>query len=158
MTVHHCLEIFACPHEALALPEADRRKVAAGLTRTSPPGGFAAGALAHSAPIAWHEEALVVLVMLVVMGSPLLILPLSLYCAAFGSWRACLALLAAVALLSQHPLPRVEAALARTRFTGALYKYFSYRFVWADDAKEKSEAAPAWIGAGPPHGARRRRA
>ena len=24
---HHCLEIFACPHEALSLPEADRRKV-----------------------------------------------------------------------------------------------------------------------------------
>ena len=124
-TVHHCLDIFACPLEALSLDEAGRRKVADGITRSSAPGGFAPNALAHSSPISASEEALVIGVLLVVMGGPLLILPTFLYCIFYCSWTSCLAWLVTLIFLSQHPLPRCEAALARTRFTLALYKYFS---------------------------------
>lgn len=152
MTVHHCIETFTCPTDALAFSEADRRKIVDGLTRTSGPGGFKPNELAHSSAIAWHEEAMVILVMVIVMGLPLLILPTAIYCLICGSWLSCALWLGAVVLLSKHPLPHVEKALAQTRFTGALYKYFSYRFVWADDAREKADAAPAWVGAGPPHG------
>ena len=124
-TVHHCLDIFACPLEALSLDEAGRRKVADGITRSSAPGGFAPNALAHSSPISASEEALVIGVLLVVMGGPLLILPMFLYCIFYCSWTSCLAWIVTLIFLSRHPLPRCEAALARTRFTLALYKYFS---------------------------------
>ena len=44
----------------------------------------------------------------------------------------------------------------RSKFTTLLFKYFSYRFVWADDysdvAYQKVIEKAAWIGTGPPHG------
>jgi len=158
----HCLEIFRCPLEALALPEDDRRSVISSLIRSSPSGsGFKPDELAGKAPLSFSDEASVVLVLAVVMGGPLLLLPTFLYCVSQG-WMACLLWIAAVLALSLHPIPthplklgrqtKAERALGTSRFTLSLYRYFSYRFVWSGDAKEQCERVPAWIGAGPPHG------
>ena len=164
-TTHHCLEIFAAPHESLSLPEADRRKIFNGITKSSGPGGFKPGELTHKAELSWFEEFSVMAVLLFVVGGPLLILPCLFACIIFGGWKACLIWLLTVLFLAFHPLPwkksRVkggqnewEAALGQSKFTMAVYKYFSYRFVWAGDAKEQCDTAKsaAWIGAGPPHG------
>mmetsp|Transcript_8536 Transcript_8536/g.21806 ORF Transcript_8536/g.21806 Transcript_8536/m.21806 type:complete len:261 (-) Transcript_8536:270-1052(-) len=53
-----------------------------------------------------------------------------------------------------HPMPGpgFQKWLYTSRFTLWLYKYFSYRFVWCDEDYELAGVAPAWIGAGPPHG------
>ena len=158
----YCLDIFACPYEALSLPDADRRKVVEGITRASPPGGFKPGELAHKAPISFMEEALVVLVLGIVVGGPLLLLPALGLCTYLYGWKACIVWLCVVLMLAFHPLPRSvvsrgkqspsEAWLTRTPFALALYKYFSYRFLWSGDAKDLAEQVPSWIGAGPPHG------
>lgn len=142
------------------MPEADRRKVFQGLTKSSPLGGFKANELASKAPLPFLEEAYVVLVLAVVMGGPLLLLPSFVYCVIHG-WAAFLVWLVGVLFLCFHPMPthpmkgqqtQAEHRLSCSRFTLALYKYFSYRFVWSDDAKDQCERVPAWIGAGPPHG------
>ena len=73
-TTHHCLEIFAAPHESLSLPEADRRKIFNGITKSSGPGGFKPGELTHKAELSWFEEFSVMAVLLFVVGGPLLIL------------------------------------------------------------------------------------
>jgi len=157
---HHCLESFMCPPAALSLPEADRRKVVAGLIKSSPPGGFKANELAFKAPLTFYEEFIVVLVLAVVMGGPLLILP-TLVFAFYQGLAACLLWVLAMLVLALHPIPthpirgrqtEAEQALGRSNFTLSLYKYFSYRLVWSGDAKEQCESVPSWIGAGPPHG------
>ena len=42
--------------------------------------------------------------------------------------------------------------LEESEFITWMYSYFSYRFVWVDDATEQAEQLPVWIGAGAPHG------
>ena len=158
-TRHYCLDIFAFPSAALALPEADCRKVVESVTKASGPGGFRPDELTAKAPITFAEEAAVICVLAVVLGGPLLLLPTLLYCLVLG-WKACAIWLIAVLLLALHPLPRggrgqqspSEASVSRSAFTLALYRYFSYRFVWSGDTKEQAERVSAWIGAGPPHG------
>ncbi len=54
--------------------------------------------------------------------------------------------------LAYHPLPDCASAINESWFALAMYKYFSYRFVWSDADDELAISAPAWIGAGPPHG------
>ena len=39
-------------------------------------------------------------------------------------------------LFSFHPLPNLEERLNRSRFSMWTYKYFSYRWMWVDDACE----------------------
>ena len=151
-TKSYCADLFRVPREALSLPEGDRRAVADQYVLESEPGGFAANALAHQSPITLREEATVILTLLVVMGGPLLLLPSLLACLAFGSWFMCAAWLAVVLFLAMHPLPSCAASLRESALSTALYRYFSYRFVWSGDAREAGEKCPAWIGAGPPHG------
>lgn len=72
------------------------------------------------------------------------------------TWRGTFGLAALTASLALHPLPH-PVRMARARFTLLLYKYFSYRVMWVDDAFDrlstcKDEAKRAWVGAGAPHG------
>ena len=145
-------ELWRMPKELLSLPEADRKLLSKEYVIESPPGGFAENALTQQAPISLAEEVLVVGTLLIVMGGPLLLLPTLLLCLVFGSWTSVVAWVLVVALLAMHPLPECSKAARESIFATALYKYFTYRFVWSGDAREKGEAAPAWIGAGPPHG------
>ena len=154
--LHHCLDIWSCPLEALKLPEADARKFFSSITKSSAPGGFREGELSGKAPLSFGEEALVVAVLFAVMGCPLMLLPSLFFCLTFASWAICLVWLLAVLFLALHPTPRstlgkqseFEHSLARSYFTLSLYRYFSYRFVWSGDAKEKCEKCAAWIGGG----------
>ena len=67
--LHHCIDIFSCPAAALKLAKEDRRTVITGITKTSEPGGFRKDELATKAPISFLEEAAVVIVLAVVMGT-----------------------------------------------------------------------------------------
>jgi len=42
--------------------------------------------------------------------------------------------------------------MCRAKVNGWMYKYFSYRIMWTDDAMEEARACPAWLGAAGPHG------
>lgn len=138
--------------KTLALPAADRRAVVERVTKASAPGGFAANALAAQSPISLREEAMVVLCLGVCMGGPLLLLPSLLAVLVYGSWTAVAAWIFIVVFLAAHPVPACAESLRSSSLAMALYRYFSYRFVWSGDAKAAGEQVGAWIGAGPPHG------
>ena len=148
----YCLDAWRCPAQCLALGADDRRAVVDEFIVTSEPGGFADRALAHKSTISVFDEALVIVTLLVVMGGPLFLLLSFVFCIFFGSWLNCASWLLVTVVLALHPLPHCELMLRQSRLSAALYRYFSYRFVWSGDAREIAERIPAWIGAGPPHG------
>lgn len=151
---YHALPMFAATRELLALPEAERRSVVQAMIKHAGPEGFARDSLARAAPMALHEELAVVLAMLVWLGGPLVWAFGGVAALVVGGWGVRVATVALSLLLAFHPMPgpAFSAWLRQTRFTLWLYKYFSYRFVWCDDDYERAGTAPAWIGAGPPHG------
>ena len=95
---------------------------------------------------------MVVLCLGVCMGGPLLLLPSLLAVLVYGSWTAVAAWIFIVVFLAAHPVPACAESLRSSSLAMALYRYFSYRFVWSGDAKAAGEQVGAWIGAGPPHG------
>lgn len=89
----------------------------------------------------------------VLMGGPLTLIGVGLACLLIGSWLSCILWFAVFVVLAFHPLPDCSVALRESWFAVALYKYFSYRFVWSDDDDQATQqCAQAWYGAGPPHG------
>lgn len=46
--------------------------------------------------------------------------------------------------LCAHPLPSVAEGICRSWLIRATYCYFSYRFVWCDDAREKAKELKPW--------------
>ncbi|KAG8463123.1 hypothetical protein KFE25_011120 [Diacronema lutheri] len=153
-TSFHVLPMHAASREVLALPDADRRAVVASMVKHAGADGFARDSLTAVAPMAWHEEAVVVLVMLVWLGGPLIWAFGGLATLVFGGWGARAFVVLGSLALALHPMPGADFGrwLGGTRFTLWLYKYFSYRFVWCDDDMDVARESRAWIGAGPPHG------
>ena len=86
------------------------------------------------------------------MGGPPILFFHGLYLWTLGSWTSAVLHLLLTLFLSMHPLPKADGWLRQTRFALALYKYFSYRFVWSDDHRTEAQQCGAWMGAGPPHG------
>jgi len=157
-STYHCLEVFNIPAELMVVSrdpsrEKSRYKAIKKLVRTRV-GPFSEGELAGQAEISFMEELAVVLFTLVVLGGPLfLFLVLVPFTAVFGSWHHWLALVLTILLLALHPLPSVDYNLIRSSwFTFALYKYFSYRYVWCDDDWERLMNGSSWIAASAPHG------
>ena len=150
----YTLETFLASHEALALNEKSRKEYVAGLIKKAPAGGFLPNSLAHKADIKLWEELDVLVIFAIIMGGPFVLFLSGVYCATLGSWTQCASWFAMAAFLAFHPLPKCEQGLAQSKFTLAIYKYFSYRFVWSGDALEanSTERLGSWIGAGPPHG------
>ena len=146
----HCIECFAFTPEELALPDVERRRLIA--ARVKSVDSFAPGALASKAPLGRADEAAVLLAFLVLMGGPLLLLASGIACVIGGSWRELAMWCALSVSLALHPLPSCAATMRKSWFARSLYRYFSYRFVWSGDALEALQDAPAWFGAGPPHG------
>jgi hypothetical protein len=159
----HCLEVFRIPRALGATAHGVRND--AGLKRAAQlvvdeqyvvhsKGPFADGALAARAPITWTGEAAVVLVMTVVMGGPLVwSFALPAYLAVAGSWLQVGLYVAATAVLAYHPLPVAHDELYSSWFVEQLYRYFSYRMLWADDCRDEAMQHSPWLGAGVPHGA-----
>ncbi len=57
----------------------------------------------------------------------------------------------ATLILAYHPMPS-SGYFQKTKLSLSFYKYFSYRFVWTDNAVDLCRSSKPWIGAGPPHG------
>jgi len=156
----HCLELFRVP-PGLAVPDGDetnglecpREKALQSLMKHSK-GPFAVDALADKAPITAFEEATVIIYLSIVMGGPLVwFMMVTPYVLFFGSWLQFAILIASTLALALHPLPTVDYKWLRMSFVAqALYKYFSYRFVWSGQALEKVRTCGPWLGAGVPHG------
>lgn len=154
----YCLSVFRADLATLSLPEAERRQAVAALTDSAET--FATDALAHQAAISVADELMVVAFLSMLVGGPLLLMLAGAYLAFCGSWAALSSWLLGSAALAMHPMPRVDLCkaslfdtwFASSRLTCALYKYFSFRIVWSGDDKELAVLAPAWLGAGPPHG------
>ena len=154
--VEHCLEIYKVPLKSLSHPEKDRRTVEKSLTLSSDK-GFKKNELSASCSITFKEEMLVVLALALVVGGPLSLVMMNTYLLFFGSYTSFLKVLTITLFLSFHPMPKSEsfkARLSSSYFTLALYRYFTYRFMWKDNAKSNGEIGfcDATIGAGPPHG------
>jgi len=156
----HCLELFGIP-PALAVeqpddnnPDSARSRGVEALIKTSKKGPFEDNALAHKAEITWLEQGTVISILMVVMGGPLLWFMLVVPCTVlFGSATQLGVLFLATVGLAFHPLPRVNHPWLRASFISfALYKYFSYRFCWKGDARQKAQSIGPWLGAGVPHG------
>lgn len=116
---------------------------------------FEPGALSARAEMALWEEVLVMAFFFMVMAGPLLVLVSFLLCLVFGSWTQLLLCSLTILFLCFHPLPQIPEFAHRPSvawFTRLVYRYFSYRYVWSDDAWEENRSGPAWIGAGVPHG------
>ena len=157
MTTHNCLEVFKFGVDMLGLSAEDRKNVVAKtiVARNYP---FPRGSLTKKAPITTQEEVAVMLFFLVVMGGPLFWTLFSPICMVMfrASWSMWVCYTLATVALAFHPMPRTNSpdapyvkAMRESWFTLALYKYFSYRFVWCDDHFEQcANSKTAWIGAG----------
>eukprot|EP00308_Calcidiscus_leptoporus_P022171 CAMPEP_0119365672 /NCGR_PEP_ID=MMETSP1334-20130426/12588_1 /TAXON_ID=127549 /ORGANISM="Calcidiscus leptoporus, Strain RCC1130" /LENGTH=354 /DNA_ID=CAMNT_0007381705 /DNA_START=132 /DNA_END=1196 /DNA_ORIENTATION=+ len=151
MCVSRCTETWRFDREALELPAEARRTLVNSQVKEAV-GSFAPGALAGSAPISLIEESAVIGAFLVVMGGPLALLASGMWIALFGTWIALGGWLVLSLALAYHPLPHCADELRASWFVRALYKYFSYRFVWSGDDDKLSQQSKPWFGAGPPHG------
>jgi len=150
----HALQVFSAPEEVALLGPEEREKTIQKLIKSTGPEGFPPLSLTSQAAISMSEELLVMLVMFIWMGGPLFMFFGGLAVFLLGTWPVKAAYVTLAAFLAYHPMPgkAFTAALIRSQFTRALYKYFSYRFVWCDDQAEFARAHGPWIGTGPPHG------
>ena len=148
------MDIWKAPVSALRLDDASRKKFVSSIT-TSVRSTFPACANAHRAPISFLEESLVVVALFLCVGGPLFLLLAGLYLLAFSTWYSVGVWLAVTLVLAFHPLPRSTSFrlwFSNSMFSVALYRYFSYRFIWAGNSMEINSKSSAFIGAGPPHG------
>jgi 2-acylglycerol O-acyltransferase 2 len=155
-TTFHCFNVFEHTDLLEISDDAERKKaVEAHIISCDSADGFPDGSLATKSDIGFVDEALVLAFFSVLTGGPMLwgFLALSMV---WCSWSARLAYVATTLVLAFHPLsgdlPATVRAVRVSRLTAALYKYFSYRFVWTDDELQACQDSPAWIGAGGPHG------
>jgi len=151
--VWHCLELWRATPEVLALPLEHRIDYAKKHLTISSEGPFPDKVFEARAPITMMESTAVLSFFAVVMGGPVVLLGASVMALVWGTWRHVGISAAATLVLALHPLPD-PLKLCTSRFTICLYKYFTYRWLWVDDNREKNEADMdvGWIGAGAPHG------
>eukprot|EP00978_Attheya_sp_CCMP212_P041844 scaffold245331_cov48-Attheya_sp.AAC.4 len=150
---YHCLDIWAISNETLSLSDEERKRVIPTLVRLSD-GPFEPNSLDQPASITFVEEATAVFLLCVCMGGPLIWIFSTLYALLFGSWTLRTWAMLFYIVLAYHPMPS-SAFVHRfitSRYTQALYRYFSYRMVWTDSNLEDAQSNGPWIGAGPPHG------
>lgn len=150
------MEIWRATPEVLAMPLEQRMSyVAKHMVFSSEEGKpFPDGTFDKQAPMSLGESIPVLIFFLFILGCPLSLAASWAYTLLCGTWLGLLGLAAVTAFLSFHPVPD---NLSCSRFTLLLYKYFSYRFMWVDDAKDQVEKCRGpegrgWVGAGAPHG------
>eukprot|EP00929_Paragymnodinium_shiwhaense_P075081 TRINITY_DN38398_c0_g2_i1.p1 TRINITY_DN38398_c0_g2~~TRINITY_DN38398_c0_g2_i1.p1 ORF type:complete len:360 (-),score=77.89 TRINITY_DN38398_c0_g2_i1:223-1302(-) len=147
----YCLEIWRVTPEVLALPHEARVKYVREHLTASSEGPFEPGTFDKKAPITLAESVVALAFFGTIVGGPLAVLVSLLGLLVAGSWSSFAAGVLAAGVLAFHPLPD-PLYLASSRVTLPLYKYFSYRIMWCDDAYDKADTMPGWIGAGGPHG------
>jgi len=151
--VWHCLELWRVTPEVLALPLERRIEYVEKHFTMSSEGPFPDRVFEARAPLTKLEATAVLSFFAVIMGGPVLLLGASVIALVWGTWRQVASMAAATLALALHPVPDPQK-VCTSRFTLCLYKYFTYRWLWVDDHREKNEADMdvGWIGAGAPHG------
>lgn len=147
-----CIEVWAIPPEVYAIKsKEERHKYIETLGKTTEAGPFPPNSLTTPAPISFLEEAAVLASLLVALGGPLVWVFGMLGLLLVGSWSQLVTAMVVSYALAYHPMPSHEYAknnVITSWWTRALYKYFTYRFVWAGDSHEKIQEHRPWIGAG----------
>lgn len=152
---HTVLELFRAPENCLGLSTEDRAKFVDQMTKSTRSGPFPSGVVDQEADMPWYQELFVAILFGLLIGGTFLLIGVGILILVSGTWIQFFLHCALVLFLAFHPLGDVSRPnqwLASCRFTVWLYRYFSIRFVWSNDDFEQVKAAPAWIGAGPPHG------
>uniref|UniRef100_A0A7S1ZEZ1 Acyltransferase n=1 Tax=Ditylum brightwellii TaxID=49249 RepID=A0A7S1ZEZ1_9STRA len=151
---YYCLDVWAIPPEMYTLTNEERKKTLPTVHRHHK-GPFPPNSLTTPSPITLSEEVTAIIMLLIIIGGPLLWIWSTIAALLFGSWKIRTAAVLISTILAYHPLPSSpefsEKAMAST-YTQCLYKYFSYRFVWKNDALQKVQNAEPFLAAGPPHG------
>lgn len=137
--------------EILAMPLQDRLEYIKKHLVVTSDKPFEPGQFDKKSPITSAESAAVTAFFGVMMGGPIAVISAVLYATCRGSWAHLLGALGTSIVLAVHPLPD-PAKMTTSKFTIALYKYFSYRWMWVDDVQKQCDALEGWIGAGGPHG------
>ncbi|GBG34349.1 Diacylglycerol O-acyltransferase 2 [Hondaea fermentalgiana] len=115
-------------------------------------GPFPDDALTEKASISAGEQALVLFALLVTLGGPLFWFTLGLVFAIGATWQTFGFYVLATLVLAMHPLPSSVPALWTSKLINAMYKYFSYRFVWKGNTRQVLRAESQYLGSGVPHG------
>lgn len=151
--VWYCLELWRAAPEVLSLPLEQRMEYAEKHLTLSSEGPFPDGIFEAKAPITAGEASVVLLFFAMIMGGPVLLLAGFASAIIAGTWSHVAGMSVIAAALAFHPMPD-PLKLTTSPFTLCLYKYFTYRWLWVDDNREKNEADMdmGWVGAGAPHG------
>jgi 2-acylglycerol O-acyltransferase 2 len=156
---HCCIDVWRLPKELLEMPDDDKDRkfeLMENFGQATEVGvSFPPNALTNLAPISFLEEAAVVIGLCVVLGGPLAWVVSMLTLLFIGSWIQLIIAIITSLFLAYHPLPSIEYCkkhVINSWFTRSMYKYFTYRFVWTGDSRQKIVEHRPWIGAGPPHG------
>ena len=144
------LEMWRLPAEVgdPAISEESHAALVAGIARKAADGAFEPGALATEAPMGWWEE-LVCIVALALFFSGPAFAPVAVFLALL-SWAVVgwvyfpsLALALVAALTIWAPAPR--AGLKHNFVLRAMYRYFSFRVVFAPENKFVADRPYVWI-------------
>ncbi|CAE7206851.1 DGAT2, partial [Symbiodinium pilosum] len=142
--------------EMYSMPTEERLAAVKKFVKSTGPEGFPPKCLTNQSAITLAEELMVMAAMLVCMGGPLFMFIFGAAAMYLGSWRDKAAYVLLAAILAGHPLPgagsKFSQTLMKSRLTGWMNKYFSYRILWCDDDVEIARQRMPWIGVGPPHG------
>lgn len=115
-------------------------------------GPFPEDFLTAKADITFSEEIMVLSALLVTLGGPLFWFSAGLLTFIAASWTSVMLYIILTAFLAFHPLPNSIPALWTSPLIIAMYKYFSYRFVWKGNAREMLRSNKQFLGSGVPHG------
>ena len=131
---YHCYELFSIPPELFAIEDRKEQEEAfREIIISSGDGPFPPNSLTVVAPISFVDEMIVIVTLTVCLGGPLVWIFSTVAVLIYGSWTQCAAAITTSMALAFHPLPSklgfAKKHIMSSRWTLALYKYFSYRYV-----------------------------
>eukprot|EP00471_Norrisiella_sphaerica_P003105 CAMPEP_0184486282 /NCGR_PEP_ID=MMETSP0113_2-20130426/7794_1 /TAXON_ID=91329 /ORGANISM="Norrisiella sphaerica, Strain BC52" /LENGTH=356 /DNA_ID=CAMNT_0026868081 /DNA_START=274 /DNA_END=1344 /DNA_ORIENTATION=+ len=148
----YVLEFYKLTPEDLRLPLEQRRKVlAAKMKPAGEDGKFPENSLTETADISLLEELMVVSFFCLILGGPPTAFFSGIYLLLFGTWTSLAVYGICMVVLAFHPLPKFYEGIIQSKFSLAIYKYFSFRMIM-EDTEIANPDADAWVGASPPHG------
>jgi len=119
--------------------------------QTTEKGPFPPNSLTAPAPISLLEEIVVLSSLFIHIGGPLVWVLTMFFLIIAGTWTQLVTAMAISAVLMYHPMPSHEYSkknVINSWWCRAMYKYFTYRFVWTGDSHELIQDHKPWIGAG----------
>jgi len=152
-TSYHCLDVWAISPKVLEIKdEGKKKKVIDALVRSNGAEPFPKDSLSSMAPITLFEEFLAISVLLLWLGGPLFWIFSTVAVLVAGDFKLRLGAIIISLILMYHPVSSPLPGFMESSVTRALFKYFTYRFVWVNDNQEAALLNAPWIGVSPPHG------